>query len=156
MEAIQNFVTVISGLAWSYCSDSCMRRCVRQMAEGMSKEIAHCPHCSALNAELLAQLTGRQTATTCPAPARPATLDVTENRSYQSHNASVCCRPSKPGKITKNNFFNYLRERRLQECGKNPRQLVHDASIDWGQMNEQQKQQYTKSNVRKHSVYKCK
>lgn len=51
----------------------------------------------------------------------------------------------KQGPVTRNPFFNFLRDYRKKHCGKTAVQIARDGGKEWRSMSEQQKEQYIKS-----------
>lgn len=148
---------IVGGLAWSYCSPDCMSRCVKNVAHEMQKQVQDCSKCADHNRELLAVLDGQDppmdSAHLTFNDGQEVTMPVANylNGTMTDENGCPCPR-TKPGKITNNTFFNYVREKRRTNCGKKPpRQLVHDAAVDWRKMTQEEKCRYTRSNVRKHN-----
>lgn len=53
----------------------------------------------------------------------------------------------KPGKITANPFFNFLRVFRQTHCGQQQQVVVQEAAMQWNRMSSEQKCHYTKQAV---------
>lgn len=72
-------------------------------------------------------------------PRRPRILK--KNHPTTSGNTS---RPRlcKPGKVTRNPFFNFLREYRAKRCGQQQRLIVHDGAQIWNRMSFQERCKY--------------
>lgn len=122
--------------ACNYCSVQCFTRGAIAAVEENNRQIQDCPHCAALNNRQHSSSSGGHSGigTACASQA------------CQGPNCKrICCRP---GKITNNSFFNFVRTRRPAHCGEKQTVLVQEAARTWNGMTSDEKSRYTKRAVR--------
>lgn len=66
----------------------------------------------------------------------------TRGGSLSSDRSGKC---HKQGPVTRNPFFNFLRDYRKKHCGKSVVEIAREGAKEWRSMSEQQKEQYIKS-----------
>lgn len=153
MEAVSGIVA-LTALAWNYCSLSCYSRVITATLEELQRKIMECPRCSGIHTNL-SNAVGQPEAT----PERTQQLDPLPDISSSAENESVCateicqgpnCKHAccRPGKITINPFFNFVRTMRPSHCGQKQSELVQEAARIWNKMTHEQKCQYTMRAVR--------
>lgn len=148
---------VVGGLSWYYCSNSCEQRRIDDLSLEMEELIRDCSGCTENNEELLGVLAGGEppvdeNSVTCP----HLTFTVPETQpaaeSHLTQQDTRCpLRKCRPGKIANNSFFNFVRERRRDNCGQQQTELVRAAAADWNILTEEQKSCYQKKNVFKNN-----
>lgn len=143
MQAI--VAVAVSGLSWYYCSNRCLQRSVNELSRDVEAQIRDCLDCIESNEELLEVLAGGEP----PEHEHPVpSIRLNAEPRPMQQTARCECRP---GKIANNSFFNFVRERRRQNCGQQQKELVRAAAADWNDMTEEQKSGYQKKNVFKNN-----
>jgi hypothetical protein len=57
-------------------------------------------------------------------------------------NTSQHC-ANRPGKITKNGFLNFVRDKRAESCSRNQAEIIKNAAEEWQNLSGEEKQRYT-------------
>lgn len=153
---------------WNYCSPECQNRAIAASVEEMKRKVMECPRCAGLNgnnhpagnlttsddqcARMCGDVSNRNDLTytvhrpsdVVPLPSRNGPACRTQIHCQGNNCQRICCRP---GKITNNPFFNYVRTVRPAHCGQQQTVLVQKAALEWNRKTPDEKAHYTKRAV---------
>lgn len=162
-------VTGVSGLSFKFCSVECEQRNIKKTVENLEQRIRACPHCLSKNAEMFknsrqfknttndGQVTfnlpnrsiksSRRGSEIQKSPSEITLHPEKLRKTQQTENLTQC---GKPGKVTVNGFFNFIREVRQEMCGERKQKvIVAAAARRWKHMTISEKCKYQRRALEK-------
>lgn len=153
---------VLVGLVYNYCAVGTVEKrqeCIMNTVKEWQERTKDCPHCNL--SSLLSGNTEPETSTSgdpcppylssdccCSKPLEPETskfhtCDVKPPTLPTSFPTTEQQCVNNPGKITKNGFLNYVREKRGMSCIRKQTEIVRNAAEEWRNLSVEEKQRYT-------------
>lgn len=124
------------GFLWEFCSINCVQRRLQELLEKREDSGRETVNSESIEKifEIKEPFDDRLNQNLHPPPER-------------SSAAAPRCELGRRGKVTKNPFFNYLREQRACHCKQPQQELVRNAAERWNKMNLDQKRTFKRDQV---------